>query len=376
MQLGNAIDVTAAEHAQVRHTHLTTLDDCKTRDEIGIARILLPDTLAETAVDGLDDAVNSRQQALHGVRRPLLERLGHDRVVRVVERALGDVDRFLPREVFLVDENADELGDGKRRVRVVDLDGNLVGQGVQIAVVALVRINDRLHRRRNEEVELAQAQLLTTLVAILGIKHLRDRLRQLALGNCSLVLTLVEARKVDLLRRASTPQAQRCRQRAVIADDGHVPRLGKYRVGAVLDDLQLAVFAPELFDRAAELDLEHAVSTLSRPNVTAFEPSVGRFDLLAVVNLLAEETVLIANATTHGRHAERREAVEKAGRQTAETAIAKACVSFLLLNITEIVAHLRKRCSIGVIQTKVHEVVRKGAPDEKLSAQVDEAFVA
>ena len=157
MQLGHAIDMPAQQHAKIGHAHLTTLDDGRAVHEVGIARELLPNTVAEPCVDGLENAVNARQQSLHGCGRPFLKRLGHDSMVGVVEGALNDVDRLFPREVLFVDKNANELGDSKRRMRIVDLYCKFIRYCMQISVVALMRVDERLHGSRDQEVELTQA---------------------------------------------------------------------------------------------------------------------------------------------------------------------------------------------------------------------------
>ena len=60
--------------------------------------------------------------------RPLFQGLGQQRVVGVGQRADGQVPGLVPAQLGLVEQNPHQLGDGHRRVSVVELDGDLVGQ--------------------------------------------------------------------------------------------------------------------------------------------------------------------------------------------------------------------------------------------------------
>ena len=59
-------------------------------------------------------------------QRPLLQRLGQQRVVRVGERPPGEVPGLVPSEVRLVEQDPHQLGHGQAGVGVVELDGDLV----------------------------------------------------------------------------------------------------------------------------------------------------------------------------------------------------------------------------------------------------------
>ena len=57
--------------------------------------------------------------------RPAFEGLGHQGVIGVADRSAGDLPGLVPLEVVLVDQQAHQLGDGERRMGVVELDGDL-----------------------------------------------------------------------------------------------------------------------------------------------------------------------------------------------------------------------------------------------------------
>lgn len=58
---------------------------------------------------------------LHERDRPLLKSLGQNSVIGVAERRLNNAPSLVPLQTLLVDQDALKLGNGKRRVSVVQL---------------------------------------------------------------------------------------------------------------------------------------------------------------------------------------------------------------------------------------------------------------
>lgn len=56
---------------------------------------------------------------LHESSRPLLQRLWQNGMVRKRKRARDNLPRRVPRDVLFVDEDAHELGNRERRVRLL-----------------------------------------------------------------------------------------------------------------------------------------------------------------------------------------------------------------------------------------------------------------
>jgi hypothetical protein len=97
--------------------------------------------------------------ALEERHRPALEGLGQQRVVGVAEGAGGDLPGRSQDSPALVDEDAHQLGHGDGGVRVVELDGDLVGKLVEVGVGLLVAADDVGDGAGDEEVLLLEAQL-------------------------------------------------------------------------------------------------------------------------------------------------------------------------------------------------------------------------
>jgi len=68
----------------------------------------------------------------------------------------------------VVEQDAHEFGDGQRRVRVVELDGDLVGQVAVVAVRLLEARQNVGQRAGDEEPLLHEAQALARLRRVVG----------------------------------------------------------------------------------------------------------------------------------------------------------------------------------------------------------------
>ena len=77
----------------------------------------------------------TRQHDLEPCDRPFLERFGQQRVVRVRQRPSREVPGLVPTEVCFVEQNPHQLGDGHRRMRIVELDGDFLGERAPVGVV-------------------------------------------------------------------------------------------------------------------------------------------------------------------------------------------------------------------------------------------------
>ena len=111
------------------------LDQAHARDAALVAGEAGPDVIEQAAVDLVDDLEVARQQHLEPRERPLLQRLGQQRVVGVGERPLREVPGLVPAELRLVEQDPHQLGHGQGRVRVVELDRGLLGQRAPVGVV-------------------------------------------------------------------------------------------------------------------------------------------------------------------------------------------------------------------------------------------------
>ena len=180
VQRRHAVDGMAADDAQVRHAHLFWIPFLDERHPLQTPVVAGPDggdVCQEAPIDLVDDLQVPRHDALEQGHGPLLERLRQQRVIRVPHRRLRHLPRGVPGQVSLVDEDAHQLGDGQRRMRVVQVNGDLRRKGVEGLVIPLVPGDEISHRAGDQEVLLEEAQLLPRRHGVGRVQDLRDGLR-------------------------------------------------------------------------------------------------------------------------------------------------------------------------------------------------------
>ena len=151
VQGAHAVDGHAAGDAEVRHAHLTVPDDGQLARFGGVVVVIL-DFFLIAARNLRQNRPDARQERLHQLLRPAFERLGKHRVVRVGDGMGRDVPRRVPVKPRVVHQDAHELWNDERGMRVVDLDDVLFVEVHRCSVKLNVLAHDGLHRGRNEKV--------------------------------------------------------------------------------------------------------------------------------------------------------------------------------------------------------------------------------
>lgn len=201
VQLGDTVDLVGADNGQEGHADhlgLRLFYDRDPAEDVTVVGEHLLDALEEEEVDVVDDLQVSGQQVLDQTDGPLLEGLGQDGVVGVAKRGRDEVPRLIPLELLEVDKDALELDNGQRRVRVVQLDGDLVGELPPGAFGLLETTDNVVEGRGHPEVLLLQAELLSTLQVVVGVEDGADRLGTLLVGDRVFIVTAVEFLEVKL----------------------------------------------------------------------------------------------------------------------------------------------------------------------------------
>ena len=368
VQLGNAVDGVAGVAADVGHAHLVVAQDGHVVDLALVAGegFLQLDTAA--AVHLADDLPDARQRGAEDVDVPLLQRFAHDGVVGIAKHLAADVERGIPVIAALIQQDAHHLGDGQRRVGIVELDGDLVGQVLQRAVLVEVVLQDVGNGRGREEVLLAQAQDLALGVVVVGVQHLGDQLRRGRLADGRVVVAGVEAAHIKA-GRFGLPQAQL--GNALAAVTGHVHIVGHGDDGVVvlvLDVVEAAL--PGLDGLAVKADLLRLVGVALDPHLAAGQPVVGSLLLPAVDDLLLEDAVLIQNGVAGAGDAVGGHAVEVARRQTAQAAVAQAGVGFLVVDGVDLDAGVGQHALGHVVEAEVEQAGAQAAAHQELHAEV------
>ena len=116
---------------QVCHAHrfaAVFVDDRQLALDGVVAGITQSQLLQEAAVDLVDQLQMARQQVAEQVQIPLLQGLRQQGVVGVGDRPGGDVPGFVPIHMAVVNQQSHQLRHGNGGVRVVELNGPVLGE--------------------------------------------------------------------------------------------------------------------------------------------------------------------------------------------------------------------------------------------------------
>ena len=345
----------------MRHIDLSVLDDGDIVHDIAVSVVRKLET--ETAVDLLDDHVDARQQLADILHRPLLQRFRHDRMVGVCDGVLRDIPGLIPVIAEIIEQHAHQLWNAQHRMGVVELDGDLLMQVVQVRIAAQMPPDDLIDAGAHEEVFLLQAQLLAMLSGIIRIDVAGD-----LLDLVDIVAQI--CRFHEVLSDLRIPQAQRVGHLGVVADDRHIIRHRAHHEGRDMVDHGLAVLIEPHVHMAAELHVAGMLDLAHFPDVAILQPYIRHFHLLIVLDLLFEQTVLIADAVAMSRKVQRSQGIQEAGGQAAQSAVAQTCVCLQLLDVVDVDAKVRKAFLDDVVDPQVHEIIGEETPDQKFHGKI------
>ncbi len=264
---------------------------------------------------------------------PLLERLREHRVVGVPKGLGNDGPSFVPLETLEVNEDALQLDNRQRRVGIVELDGDLLGEFLPRAFRLLEATDDVVERGGDPEILLLEAQLLAAVEVVVGVEDGADGLGSLLVRHGALVLAAVELLEIEFAARGlARPQPQVVGRRSPVTRNRHIVGDGCDRLAAVPSSHGPARTVRLLANLAIELYVHGHVVPGELPGVKV-EPVVGDFDLVSVDDLLLEDAVTVSQTVAPGRKVERGQAVEEAGGKSAETSISQSGIMFLFNDV-------------------------------------------
>jgi hypothetical protein len=106
------------------------------------------------------------------------------------------------------------------------------------------------------------------------------------------------------------------------------------------------------------------------PGVALAQPVIRLLRLAAVLDALAEHAVFVADAVAHHRQLEGGAAIQEAGRQTAEAAVAQAGVVLDVDHLLQIQAQAMQGRIGGFPEPQVEQRVVEGAPHQEFQGEV------
>ena len=342
VECGDAVDGEAKVDVHVGHVDgVVFVDD-------GDARVVV---LGLCDLIELDDNVgDGRGDLLQAGERPLLERLGKNRVVSVGDHGAYDGHGLVKLDVVLGGEQANELGDDHGGVRVVNLDHGIVGQIVQIAAALDGLVDQELGGVAHHEVFLVDAKQAALLVGIVGVEEQGE-----VLGDLGLVEVDGAAGYQAVVDACQVEQAQ-----------------------AILGGLAVArhVDVDELGGNGKVAELNSVGAVVINQDILLAEPLVGDGLLLIVDKALTEQAVVVVEAHAVAGQAQCGDGIQEARGQTAQTTVAERRLDLKLLNLIEVVARGGELVLNLAIDTEVDHVVDEQLADQEFGGDVIKLFLA
>ena len=274
-----------------------------------------------------------------------------------------------------IDQDTHQLGDREARVRVVELNRGLGRQAAQLPVGPEVALDQVLQRGRDEEILLAQAKLAPGRTFVVRIEEFADRFRARFLGRGADIVAAVEHVELERIGRARRPQPQRIDVVAAPADDRRV--IGDSLHGLCrTPDRAVATLLVDMLDPAAEMDVIGHFRPLKFPGVAKAQPDVGIFLLPALIDDLAEQSEIVADAVADRGNRQSRHAFHEAGGEPPEAAIAERGVMLALPEVAEPGAEIADRGLEDFQQAHIVQRVEEQAADQEFEAEVIDPLAA
>ena len=258
-------------------------------------------------------------------------------------------------------------------MRVVELNGGLVGQVAQIFVLREMPPDDVGQRARHEEILLLEAQLAAALEFVGRIQNRRDGFRQRLVEHRLLVVALVEHLQIEFRRCTRAPQPQIVDRTTAKTNDRRIEWHAHDLRSVDPAHPRLAVFLVAL-GAPAEFHGDRVLGPPHFPRVAVAQPLVGLLDLPAVANQLIEDAELVADAVAIAGDPQRGHRIQKARRQAPEAAIAEAGVMLFLEQLAEIEADGFERGIARIGDAEIDHVVVERAAHQKFGRQVVHAL--
>ena len=137
----------------------------------------------------------------------------------------------------------------------------------------------------------------------------------------------------------------------------------------MVDDRLTVLIKPHV-DMSAKFDITGVLWLAYLPYISILQPDIRYFHLLVVFDLLLEKTILITNAVSVPGKVQGCEGIQKAGSQTAETAVAKTGVRLHYLDRIDVDAKIGQSVLDNVVDTKIHQIVRQQSSDQEFHGKV------
>ena len=259
-------------------------------------------------------------------------------------------------------------------MRVVELDGHLVGEFAEVLVRFPVPADDVLNRRRDEQVFLLEPKFLPQRDVVVRVERARDVLRERLPLDGPDVVAVVEVFIVERLDRARRPQTEVVDGVDAVPRHRRVMRHRQHVLGVDPCASAAAVGVARHDASAAEADGHGIFRTRDLPGISAQKPGIRFLHLPAVSDHLVKKPEFVPQPVSRRRELQRRHGIEKARRESSEAAVAETGIRFQLPEILQLDAEGGQRVPARIVQTEIHQGRRHRPPREVLHGEVVDAL--
>src|SRR5215471_15089934 len=330
----------APHHGQMRHAYVllwALFDQGHAPHAIEVSRPCRNHLFQKTRIDVIDNGQMAWQDIFQQRDWPFFQRLWKQGVVGIGRHRLGDLPRCIPGHAMFVKEYAHTFGDRQGRVGVIQMDSHLRRKSLKRGMGFEIAPKDIADGAGDQEIFLHQTEFTTGLDRIRRIQHFGNDLGSDLLLYSPQVIALVEDLHIEFIRRACREQPQVIDRLATIAHNGNVRRDTDHH--APIDPARHPL---AMIDTAIDRDNARLIRTFDLPRCTIRTPEVRAFSLIAVVNFLPEQAVIVVNTIAIAWHPKGRERIEKTRRQATKPAIAQSWITLALAQLFEIDSHAQQ----------------------------------
>ena len=133
--------------------------------------LLIPEVSAHSFIQFADDRQQMGNHFFQVRDRPFLQSFCQNRMVRVSTGLSHHIDRRVHVEAFFLGKQTNQFRNHHRWMGIVDLDGHMFMEAIQIISFLLSLFQDELSRVAHHKILLINTQQLSALIAVIRIKE-------------------------------------------------------------------------------------------------------------------------------------------------------------------------------------------------------------
>ena len=205
-------------------------------------------------------------------------------------------------------------------------------------------------------------------MVIVGVKNLGDSLSNSVLAESLFIVALVEHIHIKG-RGLCLPQTENGNALAVVAGNIHIIRNGNNCAVIYIRDVVILLI-PVFLKLAVKVNFDGLVLFGNEPCLAAGKPVIGKLCLPAVLDLLLEDTVLIADRIAHSGICVCCKTVKVAGSKTSQTAVSETCIRLVLIDHIKVNVPALENILNHFVDTEVKKACLKGTAHKEFHGNI------